>query len=325
MAVKTTESRSTRGRFSRYKQQYVVRTARVQKQLETWGISKAIGKITPWLEKVYRKGAIPEKAFPDTKEIWLLLFKYSLASGISESHRLLQELSPQPKTFADFGFSGDIEKALDSFVDSKPPELWHHVVPQEGLRWMQNYVYEIQSTLEFSLMERIKKVIHQGIGDIGYTGDPEDVVKERLRSILPGFSNARIQAIARTETMRCYNMGHLIEMKRLPGYVQGVEFSSVLDSRTTEMCERRNRLFLKMDDPRLIQNTPPLHPNCRSVLIPVMKVEGTRESKWEKDGQKLDRLHYSDPPMTRSSDREIVQEILSGGWTEEKANTAPFS
>ena len=33
------------------------------------------------------------------------------------------------------------------------------------------------------------------------------------------------------------------------------------------MCIERNGLIMRIDDPRIPENTPPLHPCCRSLLL----------------------------------------------------------
>ena len=84
---------------------------------------------------------------------------------------------------------------------------------------------------------------------------------------------ARAEAVARTESMRAYNMGALVGMRETEGFVQGVRFSAILDERTSRMCRMRDGMTFRLDDPRLAGNSPPLHPNCRSVLVPVTAVD----------------------------------------------------
>ena len=49
--------------------------------------------------------------------------------------------------------------------------------------------------------------------------------------------------------------------------VIGVEFSAIMDDRTTEICSSRHGLVMRLDDARLAENTPPCHVNCRSMLL----------------------------------------------------------
>ena len=98
-------------------------------------------------------------------------------------------------------------------------------------------------------------------------------------------------------------MGSLVGMRETEGFVRGVRFSAILDERTSRMCRMRDGMTFRLEDPRLVGNTPPLHPNCRSVLIPVTE---------------FDRPEWSTPrevarlPGTRQrpGDLSVVREVL---------------
>jgi len=85
------------------------------------------------------------------------------------------------------------------------------------------------------------------------------------------------------------NQGRLEGFKapELKGFIKAVEFSAILDSRTTDICEARDGLILAIDDPRLSANTPPLHYQCRSILVPVDKYSMIEEGLEEKVGKEL--------------------------------------
>ena len=53
------------------------------------------------------------------------------------------------------------------------------------------------------------------------------------------MARQRIEAIARTEVTRADSMGRLISMKANDDVI-GVEFSAVMDDRTTDMCVGRS-------------------------------------------------------------------------------------
>lgn len=48
-----------------------------------------------------------------------------------------------------------------------------------------------------------------------------------------------------------------------------VRFVSVLDGRTSKICAAVDGSIWKLNDPA--KRVPPLHPNCRSILVPVSK------------------------------------------------------
>jgi len=68
----------------------------------------------------------------------------------------------------------------------------------------------------------------------------------------------------------------------------------------TDICEHRNGLLFALDDPRLRQNTPPLHYQCRSILSPVSgyrleKMGG--KARLDADRAKMDEA--PDPQVTK--------------------------
>jgi len=82
-----------------------------------------------------------------------------------------------------------------------------------------------------------------------------------------------VKAIARTESTRAFNLGILTEGLR-SDLVVAYRFDAVMDDRTTDICKSRNGKVIPIEDEELIvHNTPPLHVNCRSVLVPVFEFE----------------------------------------------------
>ena len=51
--------------------------------------------------------------------------------------------------------------------------------------------------------------------------------------------------------------------------VIGVEFSAVMDDRTTQICASKHGLVMRLNDPRLPEFIPPQHVHCRSMILPV--------------------------------------------------------
>ncbi|HUS80122.1 MAG TPA: minor capsid protein, partial [Armatimonadota bacterium] len=95
-------------------------------------------------------------------------------------------------------------------------------------------------------------------------------VRETMRSLrrdFPAFAARRLENIARTEGAVCFEHGRLSRYMA-DGLVEGVTFSAVMDDRTTETCAWHNGRSYKLGDPDL--PCPPLHYQCRSVLMPVL-------------------------------------------------------
>ena len=119
-------------------------------------------------------------------------------------------------------------------------------------------------------------------------------VMDALRIALPeAIGKARAENIARTEATTAFNQGRMAAFRETKGFVGAVEFMAITDARTTPICMERDGLVLAIDDPRLPDNTPPLHYMCRSVLSPVSGLELEDlggKAYLDKQREKLDKL-----------------------------------
>ena len=59
--------------------------------------------------------------------------------------------------------------------------------------------------------------------------------------------------------------------------IKQYEFVAVLDLRTSEMCAEKDGEIINIDDLVVGKNCPPLHPNCRSTVIP--HIEGVERNR----------------------------------------------
>lgn len=76
---------------------------------------------------------------------------------------------------------------------------------------------------------------------------------------LAALSGTALQAVA--------NRAWLLSARRSHGDIAGVRSVAVLDDRTTAICQFFHNKVWRIDDPSI--DTPPRHPYCRSVLVPV--------------------------------------------------------
>lgn len=99
-----------------------------------------------------------------------------------------------------------------------------------------------------------------------YVGDENLTVGDEV------VTPSRLETIVRTNTTTAYNQGRLVSFRDpdVADYMQGVQYSAILDSRTTSVCELLDGRIFRVDDPDLDRLMPPNHFNCRSVIVPVM-------------------------------------------------------
>ncbi len=86
---------------------------------------------------------------------------------------------------------------------------------------------------------------------------------------------ARLETIVRTNTFEAINEARYAYFTdpALGGFVEALEYSAILDSRTTEICEELDGHVHPADDDFWTTYSPPNHFNCRSILIPVTQLD----------------------------------------------------
>jgi len=93
--------------------------------------------------------------------------------------------------------------------------------------------------------------------------------------------SARLRTTLRTNTFDAINearMGVFTD-PALGGYVQALEYTAILDSRTSAICEELDGKIYPADSPMWEIYSPPNHHNCRSLLIAVTEGDKWSESQ----------------------------------------------
>jgi SPP1 gp7 family putative phage head morphogenesis protein len=91
----------------------------------------------------------------------------------------------------------------------------------------------------------------------------------------------RLENIARTSTTSIFNQAMVAAYSdpALGDFIQGYEYSAILDSRTTDICDSLHGKRYKKNDPIWGAITPPNHFMCRSTLIPLSVIDEWAPSK----------------------------------------------
>lgn len=136
-------------------------------------------------------------------------------------------------------------------------------------RTLNALLLQLKKDIPDTTKEDIRNVIAQGLNE----GWSVDRISDELRAAAPGMSRNRSDAIARTEVARAHSRGALLSYEE-SGVVSAVEWNATLDGKTSEICTALNGRRASLAD---AQNGafdgfsgPPAHPNCRSVLIPIV-------------------------------------------------------
>jgi SPP1 gp7 family putative phage head morphogenesis protein len=219
-------------------------------------------KTIPWreMERVKRVGGpkalsgLPDLISIDAGHLANLLADHAvemLAAGQAHGQILVDELhrNYRGRNLADLpGFD---------FKFSDNPWL----IPEKAIKAMEARSIVLAGDVDGDLTASIKKIMVRFMTE-STREETEEAVQELLSS-----SKSRARLITTTETTYAYNRGRLASFAQ--NRVDHVKFSAIMDARTSPICRSRHGLIMRLDDPALARNTPPLHGRCRSVLTPI--------------------------------------------------------
>lgn len=146
---------------------------------------------------------------------------------------------------------------------------------------------ELQNSVKFGrTTSDTRQVIWDRLVSRGFTSreavlDTEDSAEvARALKDLWGVSEKQtasyLDTLSRTNLFEAMNEARYSEFTdpELGGFVVALQYSAILDDRTTDICEKLNGQTYAEDSDVWDQYRPPNHFNCRSVLIPVTELDG---------------------------------------------------
>ena len=190
--------------------------------------------------------------------------------GIAHADELIQQY--QPKT-SSAGLAGRPAGSPPHLAAATPPTPYNKMLLTLLTKHtMDSMVYVADNTRK-NLIDSLNE---------GYTlGEGIPTLTKRVQA---EWLTNKVSAkrFARTFTNEVYNQAHFNRYQEST-VVDGIQFSAHLDSRTSEQCRMLNMTIWAKGDPAI--QTPPLHFNCRSRLLPFFgKVPGKRDFRHTVDG-----------------------------------------
>lgn len=119
----------------------------------------------------------------------------------------------------------------------------------------------------------VKRAIYLALEADGLLDD--EAVAEALGAGTVKNASARIDTAIRTTSFEAINEARYQTFSDpdLEGFVEALEYSAILDDRTTEICSQLDGQTYGIDDEVWSTFRPPNHFNCRSLLIPVTQAD----------------------------------------------------
>lgn len=138
------------------------------------------------------------------------------------------------------------------------------VTSAEFLRILEEETFQYIGDYQYSMMKKIRQELIAAIKD----GTPLSEVINEFEEILPEMAQTSIERYSRTKHTETMNQGRLAFFEE-SGIVAAYQFSAILDDVTSPICSGLNGKIFKAGE----EAVPPLHFNCRSLLIPITKYE----------------------------------------------------
>ena len=193
----------------------------------------------------------------------LLFYRKLIRTAIvtSEQIKKMQDKKARLNT-KPWGIPTQIRKVKDVFEDTT---YWRRIVARS---------YAYSNKLKKAYLQKLKTRFDQ-ISPMIESGKLEPrIVKQEMRKAFEA-TKSRVETTFRTETTNYYGRTQIAYFKDDEDVI-GFMFDSVRDTSRTEICRSRHGLIYRPDTKLLSENTPALHYNCRSQLIPLANTAENR-------------------------------------------------
>lgn len=168
-------------------------------------------------------------------------------------------------------------KKLDEplkLAEPLPPDMninfW--LYPENAMEAIKKRQLVLSGNVTEDIVESVKNIMREKI-----KGTDEIEVEKQIANTLKS-SMDRGELISITESTYYYNKGRLTSF--CEDGVEYVQFSAIMDGRTSDQCRSRHGLVMRTDSDEIGMNTPPLHGRCRSILKPYFEKPSDKEMDW---------------------------------------------
>jgi len=165
------------------------------------------------------------------------------------------------------------EVKKSDFATPIPNDEFLDFLEQETYKYVGDWAYEVTKRTKNQLIQAIKD------------GRPLSSVISVLDDEGKKLSDVSLERYARTKTTEVFNRGRK-DYFDSTGVVAAYQYSAIIDDVTSEVCGNLNGLIFEKDQAPI----PPLHFNCRSLLVPITRFEKYEVDKTTNGGQNIGKF-----------------------------------
>lgn len=267
-----------------------MRSGRVSKQ----AMSRAIRRVDfAVIER--RATSIEERSITRLDEV--------LRAGVAAIRTAVrtQDIKANPEAVADIALPASAKRKLNEYMRAGLTEAWQ-LGREQALReirrakgeefakrfdrgplaetfeqFLESRAASFAADMTENTRKKIATILYNGI-----KGDwTVDEMVSRIDALIDSESIPQLASAVRTLTFEGINEARydFFTQPVLDNYVQALEFSAIIDGKTTDVCRSMDGHIHAIDSGIWSTYTPPLHFNCRSLLIPVTQDDTWQESE----------------------------------------------
>lgn len=140
----------------------------------------------------------------------------------------------------------------------------------EFLEFLESETFQFVGDWDFKITSEMGVLLREAIKD----GRPLSSVIPEAEEEIKSKAQTSVERFSRTKGTEVMNRARLDFFDK-SGVISGYQFSAILDDRTTPICAGLHEKTFKAGR----EPVPPLHFNCRSILVPITKFESFTPSK----------------------------------------------
>jgi SPP1 gp7 family putative phage head morphogenesis protein len=198
---------------------------------------------------------------------------------------VLQKAWNQGKTEA----KKEIQKAKKAQFAESPLIPAPGMDDQKAQRFLKSRGFTATKKLTSDILDKFQQVLFNALKYDWNLRETMEALDDAIGEFIPTKDSLgrivnmghRLETIARTTTLEAINeaRANVFTDPELEGYVEGYEYSAILDDRTTPFCEEHNGFKARINDPVWEEIRPPNHFNCRSILVALTMDDDWKESE----------------------------------------------
>jgi SPP1 gp7 family putative phage head morphogenesis protein len=253
-------------------------------------INDTLGRVHLSFEKQIKKITGGESSFANVDP------KLVSTVRVQKSHK--SELNRKAKKSLGVVFDAGTKSAEEELPSKFQSDDRQGLQKTQAEKYLSNRSFQFAGNYSADLDKAVQNVLSNAIKENATLEQTIDALNTNatVTKLLPRVDQngkpinkpTQLEMIARTSITDAFNQSRqsFFGDPDLKGFIQAFEFSAILDNRTSDICNSNHtKIRVNWGD-----RVPPLHPNCRSILVPITAVDpwDGKQSKLTQKGEPLD-------------------------------------